>query len=168
MVPRRRRSGIGIEMAQELNIQELVVSSSAFENHARIPEQHSGDGDDVSPPLRWTGAPAGTRSFAVVMHDPDAPLVDGFTHWVLYGIPGKDTSLEEGTEEYTPGTNSMGNTGYNGPAPPPGHGEHHYFFWVYALDNDPVLEAGLDRRTLLEVIEDHVIEQARLVGVYER
>jgi Raf kinase inhibitor-like YbhB/YbcL family protein len=155
-------------MAQRLNVADLRVSSPAFGTHGRIPERHTGDGEDVSPPLEWSGAPPGTRSFAVVAHDPDAPLVDGFTHWVAYGIPGDASGLPEGAREsLLHGTNSFGNQGYNGPAPPPGHGVHHYYFWVYALDDEPQLEPGLDRRALLERIEDHVLEQARVIGTYE-
>jgi Raf kinase inhibitor-like YbhB/YbcL family protein len=154
-------------MAQKLNVADLRVSSPAFGTHGRIPERHTGDGEDVSPPLEWSGAPEGTRSFAVVAHDPDAPLVDGFTHWVAYGIPGEATGLPEGGEGHVVGVNSMGNQAYNGPAPPPGHGVHHYYFWVYALDDDLELEPGLSRRALLERIEDHVLEQARVIGTYE-
>ena len=154
-------------MAQKLNVANLRIASSAFDAHGPISERHTGDGEDVSPALSWTGAPAGTQSFAVVMHDPDAPLVDGFTHWVLYGIPGDATGLAQGSGDFVRGKNSLGKSGYFGPAPPPGHGPHHYYFWVYALDTDPELPAGLDRRTLLDRIEDHVIEQARVVGIYE-
>jgi Raf kinase inhibitor-like YbhB/YbcL family protein len=154
-------------MAQKFFVADLEVSSPAFGPLGPIPAKHSGDGPDVSPPLEWSGVPDGTRSFAVVVHDPDAPLVDGFTHWVLYGIPGDVRSLEEGTGDYVPGRNNMGNQAYNGPAPPPGHGVHHYYFWVYALDTELDLEPGLDRRALLDRIEDHVIEQARFVGTYE-
>ncbi|HLJ09127.1 MAG TPA: YbhB/YbcL family Raf kinase inhibitor-like protein [Acidimicrobiia bacterium] len=154
-------------MAQKFFVGDLEVSSSAFGPLGKIPERHTGDGPDVSPALEWTGAPDGTRSFAVVCHDPDAPLVDGFTHWVLYGIPGEVRSLQEGTGDFVPGENNMGNQGYNGPAPPPGHGVHHYYFWVYALDTDLGLEPGLSRRALLDRIEDHVIEQARVIGIYE-
>jgi Raf kinase inhibitor-like YbhB/YbcL family protein len=153
-------------MPQELNVADLKLKSSAFKHHERIPERHAGDGEDVSPALEWSGVPDGTKAFAVVVHDPDAPLVDGFTHWVAYGIPGDQTGLPEGGSGTTAGTNSFGNTGYGGPAPPPGHGGHHYYFWVYALDDDLDLEPGLDRRALLDQIEDHVIEQARLVGTY--
>jgi Raf kinase inhibitor-like YbhB/YbcL family protein len=155
-------------MAQKLNIADLEISSDAFETHKRIPARHTGDGEDSSPPLRWRGAPPETKSFAVVVHDPDAPLVDGFTHWVAYGIPADATELPEGTDTVTHGLNSFGNQAYNGPAPPPGHGVHHYYFWVYALDSDTELPAGLDRRSLFEQIEDHVLEQARLIGTYER
>jgi Raf kinase inhibitor-like YbhB/YbcL family protein len=153
-------------MAQELNVADLKISSPAFAHHKRIPERHTGDGEDVSPPLEWSGVPEGTKAFAIVVHDPDAPLVDGFTHWVAYGISGDTTSLPEGAS-VTGGQNSFGQAGYNGPAPPPGHGPHHYYFWLYALDDDLDLEPGLDRRALIDRIEDHVIEQARLVGTYE-
>ena len=154
-------------MAQKLNVAALKISSPAFGDHERIPERHTGDGEDVAPALEWSGVPEGARAFAVVMHDPDAPLVDGFTHWVAYGIPSDASGLPEGGGEATTGPNSLGNDDYNGPAPPPGHGPHHYYFWVYALDDDLGLEPGLDRRALLERIEDHVIEQARVVGIYE-
>ncbi|HZU40065.1 MAG TPA: YbhB/YbcL family Raf kinase inhibitor-like protein [Solirubrobacteraceae bacterium] len=154
-------------MPQKLNVADLRVSSAAFEPHRRIPERHTGDGEDVSPALEWSGVPEGTRSFAIVVHDPDAPLVDGFTHWVAYGIPGDAHGVGEDASDLVAGTNSFGNQGYNGPAPPPGHGVHHYYFWVYALDSELDLEPGLDRRALLERIEDHVIEQARLIGTYE-
>ena len=154
-------------MAQELNVADLKLTSPAFDHHRAIPARHSGDGEDVSPELMWSGAPEGTKAFAIVVHDPDAPLVDGFTHWVAYGIPADANNLPEGGgDAITHGTNSMGNAGYNGPAPPPGHGTHHYYFWVYALDDDLDLEPGLDRRALIDRIEDHVIEQARLVGTY--
>lgn len=154
-------------MAQKLNVQDLKISSPAFEGHKRIPDRHTSNGEDVSPPLEWSGVPAGTKSFAVVVHDPDAPLVDGFTHWVVYGISEDATGLPEGGgDDALQGVHSMGNEGYMGPAPPPGHGPHHYYFWVYALDEDLDLEPGLDRRALLEAIEDHVIEQARVIGTY--
>jgi Raf kinase inhibitor-like YbhB/YbcL family protein len=154
-------------MAQELNVANLKITSPVFDHHKAIPSRHAGDGEDVSPELMWSGAPDGTKAFAIVGHDPDAPLVDGFTHWVAYNIPGDANRLPEGGgDAVTHGTNSMGNTGYNGPAPPPGHGTHHYYFWVYALDENLDLEPGLDRRALHDRIEDHVIEQARLVGTY--
>ena len=154
-------------MAQKLRVENLRIHSPAFDTHRRIPERHTGDGEDVSPALEWSGAPEGTQSFAVVMHDPDAPLVDGFTHWVAYKIPGDATGVPEGASDVVSGTNSFGNQGYNGPAPPPGHGPHHYYFWVYALDSDLDLDPGLDRSALLDQIEDHVIEQARVIGTYE-
>jgi Raf kinase inhibitor-like YbhB/YbcL family protein len=153
-------------MPQKLNVKDLKVRSPAFEHHKRIPDRHTGNGEDVAPALEWSGVPEGTKSFAVLVDDPDAPLVNGFSHWVAYGIPGDATGLPEGGGDVVHGTNSMGNEGYVGPAPPPGHGTHHYYFWVLALDEELDLESGLDRRTLVDRIEDHVIEQARLVGTY--
>ncbi len=154
-------------MSQQLNVADLKLRTPAFDGHRPIPARHAGDGEDVAPPLEWSGVPDGTKAFAVVVHDPDAPLVDGFTHWVAYGISAEVTELPEGGGDAVSGTNSFGNQGYNGPAPPPGHGTHHYYFWIYALDEDLDLEPGLDRRELLGRIEDHVIEQARLVGTYK-
>jgi Raf kinase inhibitor-like YbhB/YbcL family protein len=154
-------------MAQNLNIADLTLRSPAFSNHESIPRRHAQDGENLAPPLEWSGVPDGTKAFAVVVHDPDAPLVDGYTHWVAYGIPGDATGLPEGGGDAVAGVNSSGDAGYRGPAPPPGHGVHHYYFWVYALDEEIDLEPGLDRRALLRRIEDHVIEQARLIGLYE-
>jgi Raf kinase inhibitor-like YbhB/YbcL family protein len=154
-------------MAQELNVQDLKITSPAFDHHKSIPDKYTSNGENVSPPLEWSGAPDGTQSFALVCHDPDAPLVDGFTHWVAYGIDGTAEGLRESATELIQGTNSLGNQAYNGPAPPPGHGTHHYYFWLYALREDPELEAGLNRRELHEAVEDLVIEQARLVGTYK-
>ena len=155
-------------MAQKLSIADLRISSPAFEEHGRIPARHTVEGEDVSPPLQWSGAPQGTKAFAIVCHDPDAPLVDGFTHWLAYGISGDTSELSEGAGGLVTGTNSFGNAGYGGPAPPPGHGTHHYYFWIYALDSKLDLPPGLERRALLERIEDHVLEQARTVGLYDR
>jgi len=155
-------------MAQRVSIGELKLRSPTVEYHKRIPERHTGDGEDVSPALEWTGAPDGTAAFAIVCHDPDAPLVDGFTHWVAYGIAGDATGLPEGGGDAILGVNSAGEAAYMGPAPPSDHGNHHYYFWLYALDRALDLPARLTRRALHDVIEDHVIEQARLVGTYSR
>ncbi len=154
-------------MAQKFNVQDLTIKSEAFDNHGAIPDKHTSNGEDVSPAISWEGVPEGTKSFAVVVHDPDAPLVDGFTHWVAYGIPGDATGIPEGGTDHISGVNNTGNAGYNGPAPPPGHGTHHYYFWVYALSEDHELEPGLTRRELLDRVEDDVIEQARVVGTYK-
>jgi Raf kinase inhibitor-like YbhB/YbcL family protein len=154
-------------MAQQLNLGDLELHSPAFSNHTPIPPRHTSDGENVAPALEWSGVPDGTAAFALVVHDPDAPLVDGFTHWVAYGIPGDARRLPEGGGGAVAGVTSRGAEGYRGPAPPPGHGPHHYYFWIYALDADLDLAPGLDRRALLDRIEDHVIEQARLIGTYE-
>ena len=120
----------------------------------------------------WSDAPEGTQSFALICHDPDAPLIKpgtyGFVHWVLYGIPGDATGLDEGTGDFTCGVNDFGNQGYGGPAPPPGHGTHHYFFWLFALDAELDLPPDLTMWQLLEKIEANVIGMNRLMGSYSR
>jgi Raf kinase inhibitor-like YbhB/YbcL family protein len=152
---------------------DMQVTSSAFNAHQRIPKKHTGEGEDVSPALSWGEAPEGTRAFAVICHDPDAPLCKpgsyGFVHWVLYNLPASVTSLPEGGgDAYTSGKTDFGKTGYGGPMPPEGHGVHHYYFWVLALDRELELEAGLTMAQLLERVEPHVLGMNRLVGTYER
>ncbi|HPG25659.1 MAG: YbhB/YbcL family Raf kinase inhibitor-like protein [Spirochaetaceae bacterium] len=150
----------------------MQLTSPAFAAGGAIPRKHTGEGEDVSPALAFRDVPAGTQSLAVICHDPDAPLVTpghyGFVHWVLYGIPASTRELAEGTTDFVAGTNDFGNEGYGGPMPPEGHGPHHYFFWVLALDAAPKLPAGLDLWTLLEKIEPHVLGMNRLVGTYRR
>lgn len=153
-------------------ISDMQLTSKAFDHHKRIPTRHTGEGDDVSPALAWRDAPEGARSYALICHDPDAPLVRpgtyGFVHWVLYGIPAGVADLPEGTDAYVKGLNDFGNQGYGGPMPPEGHGTHHYYFWLLALDADPDLEPGLNMWELLARIEPHVIGMNRLVGTYSR
>ena len=150
----------------------MQLTSTAFENGGSIPQQHTGEGADVSPSLSWSNAPEGTKSFVVICHDPDAPLVSpgayGYVHWVLYNIPRDTNSLKEGINQYTSGINDFGNTGYGGPMPPSGHGRHHYFFWLLALDVDPDLPTGLNMWELLAQIEPNAIGMNRLVGTYQR
>ncbi|MGY6502796.1 MAG: YbhB/YbcL family Raf kinase inhibitor-like protein [Acidimicrobiales bacterium] len=152
-----------------LHLGDLQITSPAFGHGERIPDRHTTNGDDVSPELSWTGAPDGTRAFALVCHDPDAPLTDGFTHWVVAGIPGDATSIPEGGgAAFTQGTTDFGAEQYNGPAPPPGHGTHHYFFHLYALSDEVEVPAGISRAELLERIDSSILVQARLVGTYDR
>lgn len=150
----------------------MQLTSEAFGPHGHIPAKHTGEGADVSPPLRWSGAPAGTQAFAVICHDPDAPLVGrgtyGFVHWVLYNLPAATTHLEEAAQVGTAGSNDFGKTGYGGPMPPPGHGDHHYYFWVLALDRSLDLKAGLTLWQFLDKAEPHVLGMNRLVGLYRR
>ena len=154
-------------------LSDMKVTSSAFENGGAIPTQHTGEGPDTSPQLSWSGAPEGTQAFAVICHDPDAPLISangvyGYVHWVLYNLPATTTSLEEGTSEGTAGTNNFGNANYGGPMPPPGHGTHHYYYWVLALDDATELPAGLTLWDLLARVEPTCIGMNRLVGTYQR
>ena len=151
---------------------DMQLTSSAFSASGAIPQKHTGEGEDVSPALAWNTAPDGTKSFAIVCHDPDAPLLTptgyGFVHWVLYGIPGDIWNLPENSGDYTQGNNDFGNAGYGGPMPPEGHGVHNYFFWVMALDAELDLPAGLSMLELFERIEPHCIGMNRLVGTYQR
>jgi hypothetical protein len=153
-------------------LSEMQLKTPAFENRGQIPVKHTGYGDDLSPALEWTNVPEGTRSFALICHDPDAPLVlpgtYGFVHWVLYNIPGSATGLPEGSQDYTQGINDMNNKGYNGPKPPPGHGVHHYFWWLMALNEELGLEPGLTQWQLLERIEPYLIGMNRIVGIFEK
>ena len=130
----------------------MQLTSPAFAPLGRIPQKHTGEGEDVSPPLAWSGAPQGTKSFALFCHDPDAPLLTpaayGFTHWVLYNIPASVTQLAEGERGYTSGANSFGKRGYGGPMPPEQHGVHHDYFWLMALKSDAQLPEGLSLQEL--------------------
>jgi Raf kinase inhibitor-like YbhB/YbcL family protein len=156
-------------MYPELKLGNLNVSSKAFGQHGKIPRQYTGEGDNTSPPIEWKGLPQGTRQLALVCHDPDAPLPNGFTHWVVYGItPDTDGIPEGGGQAFVQGLNDAGRPGYIGPGPPPGHGLHHYYFWVYAIADATKLAPNLRREALLSTIGKSVIEQARLVGTYER
>ena len=158
-------------------MQSWSLRSTAFDAQARVPQRHTGDGVDLSPPLTWTPAPAGTRELALVVDDPDAPTAEPWVHWLLYKIPPQTTSLEEGIPTTrslsqppgaVQGQNSWRTVGYRGPAPPPGHGTHHYHFKLYALDAPLTLEPGLDKRKLLAAMEGHVVAEAELVGTYSR
>jgi len=153
-----------------LKLGSFKVTSPAFGPDGRMAKRHGGDGDNISPPLEWSGAPGGAKEFVLICHDPDAPLPQGFTHWVVYGIPARIAKLPEGQkpDAFISGLNGARKQGYMGPYPPNGHGVHHYYFWVYALDKELNLAPGLDRAQVLAAIADHVLEQARLVGTYER
>jgi Raf kinase inhibitor-like YbhB/YbcL family protein len=150
----------------------MELTSTAFEPLGRIPKKHTGEGEDVSPPLAWRNPPAGTKGYALICHDPDAPLVlptgYGFVHWVLYNIPGNVTQLAEADKGYTSGRNDMGKHGYNGPLPPEGHGVHHYYFWLLALGKETNLKPGLSMVELLAAIEPDVLGMNRLIGTYSR
>ena len=153
-------------------LSDMTLTSSAFDPHGAIPAKFTGEAEDVSPALAWDNVPEGTRSFALICHDPDAPLVKpgayGFVHWVLHGIPGDVRELPEGFDGGVCGLNDFGNVAYNGPMPPEGHGTHHYYFWLLALDSEPELEAGLEMWQLLNKIEPNVIGMNRLIGTYSR
>jgi Raf kinase inhibitor-like YbhB/YbcL family protein len=153
-------------------LSKLELKSTAFEPGENIPKKHTGEGEDVSPALEWSTVPDGTESFAIVCHDPDAPLIKeghyGFVHWLIYNIPASVTSLPEGVDNYTIGVHDGDGEGYMGPMPPQKHGPHTYYFMAFALDEELMLPAGLTLWELLERIEPHVLGMNRLVGTYER
>jgi Raf kinase inhibitor-like YbhB/YbcL family protein len=144
------------------------LNSPAFADGATMPVDFSCEGQDKSPELRWSEAPANTRSFALIMDDPDAPG-GTFTHWVLFDIPPSISQLAEDDQSTgINGQNGFGATGYRGPCPPPG-GAHRYFFKLYALDIDSLqLKAGAARAEVEAAVKGHVIGQAQWLGRFER
>ncbi len=155
----------------------MKLSSPSFQHNQRIPKQFTGEGADVSPALQWEGAPAGTKSFALVCDDPDALSVAGkvWDHWVIWNIPGTATELPENVEKKatvlgtaTQGLNTWPRLGYNGPMPPPGHGVHHYHFKLYALDTMLDLPSKSTKKQLEAVMKGHILAQTELIGTYER
>lgn len=145
----------------------LQISSSAFSEGQSIPEKYTCDGQNVSPPLKWTGAPANTRSLAIIMEDPDAPS-GTFTHWVLYDLLADVRELKEGSSGGgKEGLNSFGKAGYGGPCPPPG-AAHRYYFHVYALPTASLGKPGLSKAEVMSAIQGHVLAEGQLMGRYKR
>lgn len=151
----------------------LKLTSPAFLEGERIPKKYTGEGPDVSPPLKWIQAPPTTASFAVICDDPDAPM-GTWDHWIIYNIPMEASILPEAvpTQEQLPdgsrqGLNDFGEVGYRGPMPPPGK-PHRYFFTLYALDTVLDLPKPVGREELEKALKGHVIEESRLMGTYQR
>jgi Raf kinase inhibitor-like YbhB/YbcL family protein len=149
------------------------IASTAFSNGGMIPKKFTCDGPDASPPLKWTGAPAATKNFALIMDDPDAP-VGTWVHWVLYNLPASMTELPEGvqkqeqlTDGATQGRNDFRRIGYGGPCPPPGT-PHRYYFKLYALDAKLALKPGATKVELEGAMKSHILGQAELMGQYGR
>ena len=149
------------------------LKSSSFAQGGDIPKKHTCDGADVSPALEWTSPPQGTKAFALICEDPDAPS-GLWVHWVVWGIPPattalpedvkKDATLADGSRQ---GRNDFGNLGHNGPCPPRGK-PHRYSFKLYALDAVPTLEPGATRSQFLDAIRGHILGQTELMGRYGR
>jgi Raf kinase inhibitor-like YbhB/YbcL family protein len=151
----------------------MKVTSSAFTDGALIAPKYTCDGEDVSPPLEWMDVPDGTKSLALILDDPDAPS-GVFVHWLVYGIPSGEKELVEGagnektlTGGARQGKNNFGKVGYGGPCPP--SGTHHYYFHLYALDDDlSNLRAGASRQELDKSMRGHIMAEAQFMGRYER
>ncbi len=151
----------------------LNLSSDAFKNNRPIPPRYTKDGQNLSPALAWQGEPQQTASYAVIVEDPDAPR-GVFTHWVCFNIPAQTHGLPTGVpktdsigETAVQGKNDFGSTGYDGAQPPPGK-PHHYHFEVFALDTILPLRAGVTKRELQNAMQDHVLEKAELIGLYQQ
>lgn len=152
----------------------LTLISQAFTDGAPIPQRYTCDGDDVSPPLRWTAAPNGTRSFALVCSDPDAPG-GTFYHWAIYDIPRDTGDLREAYPAHAEvsatrqAVTDFERTGYGGPCPPEGHGDHRYRFHLMALDVETLSVPGSPHcRDVEQAARGHIIEETVLTGTYAR
>ena len=155
----------------------FTLSSSAFQNEQAIPKKFTCDGADVSPVLKWTGQPAATKSYALIMDDPDAPP-GTWVHWIIYDLPAKTTSLPEGVAKTTEGpdgskqglgwgVDTFSKVGYYGPSPPPGK-PHRYYFKLYALDAPLGLPPKATKPQVEAKMKGHVLGQATLMGTYGR
>ena len=150
----------------------MEIKSSSFQEGDMIPAKYTCDGQNISPPLAWNGAPADTKSFAVICDDPDAPA-GTWVHWVIFDIPASINGLPESVprRDEVPGLGKSGkNTsqhyGYDGPCPP--GGTHRYYFKLYALDALLNLNAGLSKEALLKTMKGHVLAEAQVMGRYKR
>ncbi len=156
----------------------ITVTSPAFAAGAAIPKKHSlEEGPNASPALAWSGIPPGTREIALLCDDPDAPRPKPWVHWVVANIPPATAALPEGVPKgdsipglagAVQGKNDFGFVGYGGPAPPPGHGTHHYHFKVYALKEPLAAKPGITKDQLLAAIKGKVLAEGDLVGTYSR
>ncbi|MCW0481287.1 YbhB/YbcL family Raf kinase inhibitor-like protein [Gaoshiqia sediminis] len=150
----------------------MEIHSSAFDEGATIPQKYTCDGPNVSPPLRWSGIPGGTKTLALICDDPDAP-VGTWVHWVVWNIPAATTELAEHVPPVElmaggaiQGKNDFRKIGYGGPCPP--HGSHRYFFSLFALNTELHLKPGSTKAELLKAMDGHILAEALLMGRYQR
>jgi Raf kinase inhibitor-like YbhB/YbcL family protein len=156
----------------------IEIRSDAFNSGEEIPIKYTGDGQNISPPLKWSGVPSAAVELALIVDDPDAPREKPFVHWVLYKIPPQTPGVPQTPQSHQAmlddlngalqGENSKGEVGYLGPAPPPGHGTHHYHFHLYALDQPLKLESGADSSALRAAMAGHILDEGKLIGTYQR
>ena len=149
------------------------VVSKSFTDGGPIPKAYTCEGENKSPELSWVGAPTGTKTFAIVVHDPDAPDPKApqkdVTHWLVYGLPAGTVSLPEGAAVpggAKQGRNEHGENKYMGPCPP--IGEHRYYFIVYALSDDPKLPDGASRSDVMDAVQKHLLAKAEIMGTYQK
>lgn len=148
-------------------IMSLNLTSDAFATGQSIPAKYSCTGKNISPGLDWNEPPADTKSFALIVDDPDAPA-GTWVHWVLYNIPANTHNLPENTDTsgISVGKNSSGNMRYDGPCPP--GGTHRYFFKLYALDSTLSLSPGATKEQVLNAMQDHILAQGELMGTFSK
>ncbi len=148
----------------------MEIYSNSFNANEYIPSKYTCDGADISPHLKWDKFPSNTKSFLLIMDDPDAP-VGTWIHWVVYNIPKNVNEFKEGINLASigakSGKNSWGNNNYGGPCPPPGK-PHRYFFKIYALDISSDFPEGLTKKEVLEKVNSHIISNSQLIGLYKR
>lgn len=144
----------------------MKIESLAFKDKQPIPKKFTCEGDDVSPPLRFSDIPKGAKTLALLVDDPDAPR-GTFDHWIAWNIPASTTALSEGASVPKQGQNHFGDLQYRGPCPPPGK-PHRYFFKLYALDIALNLEEGVTKGEVESAMNGHILAQAELVGTYQR
>lgn len=152
---------------------EIKITSTAFEEGGLIPKKYTCDGIDVSPPLEWTSVPEGTKSFALICDDPDAPTRGTWIHWVIFNMPADTRELPENIPPQKTlangakqGINDFRKIGYGGPCPP--SGTHRYYFYLYALDTEIKLEGGAIKEQLLKAMKGHILAEGQLMGKYKR
>jgi Raf kinase inhibitor-like YbhB/YbcL family protein len=144
-------------------IKDLRITSPDFEPGGRIPDRFTAYHENETPTLDIAGVPEGTEELVLICHDPDAPRPHGFTHWTVYGIPADATRVGPG-HGFREGPTDAGRAGWYGPRPPAGHGTHHYYFWVYALNTK--VDGAPTREDFLLRYAGNVLEQNRIVGTY--
>jgi Raf kinase inhibitor-like YbhB/YbcL family protein len=146
-------------------MKKLSVKSPAFENNQLIPAKYTCDGNDVNPPLTIEGIPEGTKTLALIVDDPDAPM-GTWDHWIVWNIPATTSKIEENAVPGTEGMNDFRRRSYGGPCPP--SGTHRYFFKVYALDVKLDLSPTSRKRDVEKAMQGHVLAKGELVGLYRR
>ncbi len=156
-----------------INSFALNLTSSVFENGGYIPDRYTCDGKNYSPPLTWNQVPKGTKSFVLIVDDPDAP-VGTWVHWIVYSVPSDLKGLEENIDKEKlnssgakAGKNDFGRIGYGGPCPPSGQ-THKYLFKLYALDQDITIEEGATKSEIINQIQGRIISETKLIGFYQR
>ena len=154
-------------------VMSIQITSTAFSEGQPIPQKYTCQGSDFSPPLAWTNVPSNTKSFALIVDDPDAPA-GTWVHWVIYDLPATTTGLAENTPKSAQlpggakqGLNDWPRLGYNGPCPPSGK-PHRFFFKLYTLDTLLNLKPGATKKDLLKAMEGHVLAEGQLMGTYQR